>query len=298
MTSRVPALRVVVLLAVLAAVGGAAWLVRGRATPTRVFCGADGRLTATAPLQSHRSYCLRAFTPVTHLRPGDPIDFGFDIVDDRGATVRQFEIVHEKRMHVIVVRHDLAHFQHVHPTFSVASGRFDIHDLVLPTAGAYRLFADFTPVGSFRGPEGEPLGVTVPIDLEVGDLRLPAADPVPQPSDTARVGGYEVVLSRPDSLRAGEMARLTVTIHRGGAIVTDLEPYLGANGHAVLLREGDLAFIHSHALVDPVALRAGTLPFMVEFGEPGAYRMFVQFQHLGVVQTATLALQPTWRGAQ
>lgn len=57
-------------------------------------------------------------------------------------------------------------------------------------------------------------------------------------------------------------------------------------------REGDLAFIHSHALEDDRALRAGELPFMVQFTEPGRYPMFVQFQHRGVVQTVPIALPP------
>ena len=72
--------------------------------------------------------------------------------------------------------------------------------------------------------------------------------------------------------------------------MTDLEPYLGANGHAVTLREGDLAFIHSHALEDRAALQSGELPFMVHFAEPGRYRMFVQFQHRGAIQTAAFTL--------
>ena len=277
--------------ALLVLAGAGVWMLRNKPdSSSKVFCGPDGQLTSTAPHQTHRSYCVRAFTPVTGLKPGVPLTVTFDIIDDRGATLRQFATVHERMMHVIVVRDDLTQFQHVHPTYAAASGRFTVHDLVLPTAGPYRLFADFTPAGAVAGPDGQPLGVTVPVELEVDDRAAYHPEPLPAPSDTATVGEYEVTLSRPDTLRAGEMPQLTFTIRRGGAIVTDLEPYLGANGHGVTLREGDLAFIHSHALEDSAQLRSGKLPFMVHFTEPGRYRMFVQFQHRGAVQTAIFTL--------
>ncbi|MEO5989860.1 MAG: hypothetical protein ABIU54_04365 [Candidatus Eisenbacteria bacterium] len=204
--------------------------------------------------------------------------------------MRKFETVHEKIMHFIVVRHDLTQFQHLHPVFSAADGRFTVRGLTLPGAGPYRLFAGFVPAGGMSGPDGMALPVTVPIDLAVGDEGSYQSQSLPEPFDSVTVGDYEVRLAQPDTLQAGAESRLTFTIRRGRAAVSDLEPYLGANGHAVILREGDLAFIHSHALEDPTALRTGQLPFMVHFAEPGRYRVFVQFQHLGNVQTASFTL--------
>lgn len=261
----------------------------------RRFCGPDGQLTGTQPTQSHRSYCVRAYSPVEGLKPDKSVTFPFDIVDDRGSTLLKFATVHEKLMHVIIVRRDLAEFQHVHPVFSATDGRFTVRDLVFPQAGPYRLFADFTPMGEKLGPDSQPLPVTVPIDLEVGDQGSYRAQPLQEPSDTVRTGDLEVTLSRPETLRAGEEARLVFTIRKGGAPVFGLEPYLGANGHAVVLRDGDLAFLHSHALDDPTELKAGRLPFIVHLAEPGRYRVFVQFQHRGTVQTAAFTL-PTVMG--
>ena len=278
------------LAALAAVVGVMATRTRKGPAAAQVYCGPDGRLTTTAPIQSHRSYCVRSFSAIENLKPGVPKDFSFEIIDDRGATLHQFATVHEKIMHVIVVRHDLTQFQHVHPTYDAGSGRFTVGSLALPTAGPYRLFADFTPEAGMTGPDGQPLGVTVPVDLLVGDEAAYRPATLPAPSDTAGVGEYEVTLSRPDTLRAGAAQQLTFTIRRGGVVANDLEPYLGANGHAVVLREGDLAFIHSHALEDRTALQAGQLPFVVQFAEPGRYRMFVQFQHRGAVQTAAFTL--------
>lgn len=261
-----------------------------RLRATAIYCGPDGRLTSVAPAQSHRSYCVRTLSPVKGLAPNVPVQVIFDIVDDRGATLREFATVHEKVMHVIVVRRDLAQFQHVHPSFSAGTGRFTVSNLILPGSGPYRLFADFTPTTAMRGPDGQPMPVTVPVDLDVGNPGEYRPETLPSPSNSTTVNTYNVLLNRPDTLRAGEEARLTFTIREGGKAVTDLEPYLGANGHGVVLREEDLAFIHTHAIGDPRALRTGQLPFMVHLAEPGRYRMFVQFQHRGNVQTAAFTL--------
>ena len=59
----------------------------------------------------------------------------------------------------------------------------------------------------------------------------------------------------------------------------ETEPYLGAGGHLVALREGDLAFLHVHPGDHGVA-------FDTTFETAGRYRMFLQFKHEGRVQTA------------
>ncbi len=276
-----------------AVIAVAAWLSGGdRSVAARMYCDPVGRLTPTAQVLSHRSYCVRPYSQIEKLRPRVPSDFDFDIVDDRGEALREFATVHEKIMHVILVRHDLTQFQHLHPTFSGRDGRFTIVNLVVPVEGPYRLFADFTPAGGQQGPDGGLLPITRSVDLAVGDQERYEPEPPAVATDSAAVGAYEVGLARPDTLRAGEKMRLNFSVRRDGRRVEDLEPYLGANGHAVILREGDLAFIHSHALEDDRAMRAGELPFMVQFTEPGRYRMFVQFQHRGVVQTVPIALPP------
>ena len=56
------------------------------------------------------------------------------------------------------------------------------------------------------------------------------------------------------------------------------ERYLGAGGHLVALREGDLAFLHVHPLDDGVTFEA-------TFPSAGRFRLFLQFKHAGRVQT-------------
>ena len=63
-----------------------------------------------------------------------------------------------------------------------------------------------------------------------------------------------------------------------------MEPYLGARGHLVALREGDLAFLHVHPDAD-------RLRFTAEFPSAGRYRLFLQFKAGGRVHTAAFTRQ-------
>ena len=137
----------------------------------------------------------------------------------------------------------------------------------LDDAGSYRLFADFAHDGEAQTLASD-LRVDGAADLE--DLPAPAATAV---SD----GGYDVRLDAGDA-GPGEEADLRFTITRDGEPIRT-EPYLGAGGHLVALREGDLAFLHVHPLAEDSVRFAATFP------TEGRYRLFLQFQHDGRVQT-------------
>lgn len=69
-----------------------------------------------------------------------------------------------------------------------------------------------------------------------------------------------------------------------GRNLDDIEPYLGARGHLVALREGDLAYLHVHPESD--ATEGRDIRFAVEYPSAGRYRLFLQFKHEGRVHTA------------
>jgi hypothetical protein len=196
----------------------------------------------------------------TSFAAGRTAPLRFRIVDEHAKTVRNFDVEHAKRMHVIVVRRDLSGFRHLHPT-QERDGSWSV-PLKLPEAGTYRVFADFTTDG-----ERHTLGADLAVDGEV------QAHPLPAPATTTTVDGYRVTLNA-----RGDDLRFSVT--RGGKPV-DVEPYLGARGHLVALRQGDLAYLHVHP-------DAHSLSFMAEFPSAGRYRLFLQFQHEGRVHTAEL----------
>jgi hypothetical protein len=207
---------------------------------------------------------LRVVVEDAELRRGRAETLRFRILDERGQTVRDFDLEHEKRMHLILARRDLSGFQHLHPE-QAADGSWTTRVRV-DAAGSYRLFADFAHDGT---------AYTLATELRVdgaADLR-----PLPAPRATAvSDGGYDVRLESGDA-RPGEPADLRFTITKDGAPV-DTEPYLGAGGHLVALREGDLAFLHVHPDGDSVR-------FAATFPTEGRYRLFLQFKHDGRVQT-------------
>jgi hypothetical protein len=201
------------------------------------------------------------------LEAGREETFGLRILDRAGHAVRDFDEQHGERMHLIVVRRDLDHYQHLHPSLGT-DGTWSV-PLVLPEPGVYRAFADFS-----LGGESLTLGVDlhVPGEMEVASL--------PDPTSLASVDGYEVELDA-GSLTAGTASSLTFRITHEGQDVTELEPYLGALGHLVALREGDLAFLHVH----PTGGAGAQIMFHAVFPSMGLYKLFLQFAHEGRVRT-------------
>jgi hypothetical protein len=208
---------------------------------------------------------LRVVVDDPELRRGREETLTFRIEDERGETVRDFDVEHEKRMHLIIARRDLTGFQHLHPE-QAADGSWRT-PVRLDDAGSYRLFADFSHDEEAR---------TLATDLRVdgaADLR-----PLPDPEPTAvSDGGYDVRLDA-GAARPGQEADLRFTITKDGTPIRT-EPYLGAGGHLVALRDGDLAFLHVHPTDDEAARFAATFP------TAGRYRLFLQFKHAGTVQT-------------
>jgi Domain of unknown function (DUF4396) len=207
----------------------------------------------------------------TELTRGERSRLEFQVVDDSGKPVRDFEVEHEKRMHFIVVRRDFTGFQHLHPTMR-ADGTWTA-SLTLDEPGSYRAYADFK-----RDRTNYTLAADFGVDGAVDWQALPAAKPTAQTAS-----GYDVRLNAA-AVRAGHEAELGFTVTRNGRPVT-VEPYLGARGHLVALRQGDGAYLHVHPL-DEKATGSGPVQFATEFPTAGRYRLFLQFQVDGRVHTA------------
>lgn len=200
--------------------------------------------------------------------------FEVRILDPTAREVRDLDEQHEQLMHLIVIRRDLIHYQHLHPSLD-EDGSWSV-PLALPEPGVYRAFVDFSI-------SGEPL--TLGVDLMApGDLRV---EPLPRPTNAVRIeGGYEIVLQG-EMPTAGAGSSLSFRIKRGGKEIEDLEPYLGALGHLVALREGDLAYLHVH----PTGGTGAQIEFHSEFPSLGRYRLFLQFAHAGAVRTAAFTIE-------
>ncbi|MEU8108243.1 hypothetical protein AB0C18_31480 [Nonomuraea muscovyensis] len=226
---------------------------------------------------SENGYTL---TPLTGaIKPGEPTDFRFGVTGPGGRPVTDYEVAHDKKLHLIVVSRDLGDFQHVHPELG-ADGVWSVK-LTLPEAGAYRMFADFKPTGG----EALTLGADV---LVAGDY---APKALPPAGRTATVDGYTVELE--GELVPGRSSRLALAVSKDGKPVTDLQLYLGAYGHLVALRGADLAYLHVHPDGEPGDGKTQAGPGIVFYAEApstGSYRLFLDFQHEDKVRTAAFTV--------
>ncbi|MBI4836595.1 MAG: hypothetical protein HY817_05030 [Candidatus Abawacabacteria bacterium] len=252
-------------------------------TQTSIYCSSDGSFTAIKPIQSHRSYCLQSDAKGKVYTANQASSYTFAIRDDQGTVVKDFAITHTKPMHVIVVRKDLNYFQHLHPEFNQSTGTFTLSNLAFPTEGQYRIFADFAVTGGQMDPMNMPLGITSFEDVQVGNNYHPQAIGAEEKVKTFE--GYQVSLDTGTPLQSSKEAKLAFDLKQNGKSVTDLQEYLGALGHTVILREGTLDFIHAHPVESINQQQSGKVNFMVHFPEAGKYKIFTQFQRAGKVVT-------------
>ncbi|MFJ8449938.1 hypothetical protein [[Kitasatospora] papulosa] len=226
-------------------------------------------------------YTLDLRTP--RLEAGQRGELRFAVRDGAGEPVTEFRREHGKELHLILASRDLVTYRHLHPA-RAADGTWST-PVELPAAGDYRVFADFTPAG------GSTEDLTLGADLAVsGPYR---AAELPKPARTAVVDGYTVSLN--GALRAGTPERLTFTVRKDGRPVTGLQPYLGAYGHLVALRAGDLAYLHVHP--DGSTKPGPGVSFTATAPSSAGYRLFLDFKHGGTVRTAAFTV-PSAAAAQ
>ncbi|MFE9839228.1 hypothetical protein ACFYP4_29440 [Streptomyces sp. NPDC005551] len=252
----------------------------------------EGRPTGQTPplpggLQiSQDGYTLDLLTP--RLTAGRTTVVRFAVKDEAGRAVTGYTTAHDRELHLIVASRDLNTYRHLHPT-RAADGTWST-PVDLPAAGDYRVFADFTPAGRGAGP------LTLGADLAAAGSYLPQE--LPPQKATAEVDGYTVTLD--GGLTAGRTTGLALSVAKDGKPVTDLEPYLGAYGHLVALRAGDLAHLHVHPEGEPgdgTTEPGPGISFMATAPTDGTYRLFLDFKHRGTVRTAAFTLSTTGRPA-
>ncbi|WP_151771630.1 hypothetical protein [Streptomyces abyssomicinicus] len=242
----------------------------------------DGRADVVpAGLQiSQAGYTLELRTP--RVTAGERAELRFAVRDEEGRLLTSYRREHGKELHLVLASRDLVTYRHLHPT-RAADGTWST-PVTVPTAGSYRVFADFTP--AVEGAAGLTLGADLAVS---GAYRAPG---LPEPATTATVDGYTVTLD--GGLTPGRPSELTLSVARKGRPVTDLEPYLGAYGHLVALRAGDLAYLHVHPDGGPgdgVTEPGPGISFTTTAPTAGAYRLFLDFRHDGVVRTAAFTVR-------
>lgn len=205
---------------------------------------------------------------------GAPSRLKLSIVDRHGEPIGPLHAAHdEPPLHLILVRRDLAGYRHLHPK---PSGGAYVVDLALPLPGIWRAYADF----QFDGQQ-----VVLGRDLFVPGDFVP--QPLPAVASTGRAETYDVKLDNHE-VRVGSETVLRFRIGRSGKPVKALQPYLGAAGHLVAIREDDLAYLHVHPLDSS---GTGRIEFGADFAEPGRYALFLQFKHENRVRTTRFTVE-------
>jgi hypothetical protein len=241
-----------------------------------LFCGyfvGKGSVSRPAPAPVEHAHAGPEYSlalEASDFPLGSARDLRFRVVGVTGETVTDFAVRHDERMHVVVVRSDLTGYQHLHPSMG-SDGTWSV-PLTLGAPGTWRVFADFAAVGG-----ADAVAASL---VSVAGSFSPSA--LPGPALSADSSGVSVTLD--GRLRAGGTEPLTMRVSTG-----PLARYLGAYGHLVLVRAGDLAFVHVHP-EDAVRSDGREVRFWVTAPGPGTYRAFFDFSIGGVVRTAEFTM--------
>ena len=244
-------------------------------------CGMS--LVATAATPERAPYRLELEMLPRSPRAGKPVQLQFRVLHPTtGEPVRELEIVHEKPFHLFAVGRDLATFLHLHPTLR-EDGSWTV-ETVLPKPGRYAVFCDFFPTG----------GTPQVIERDLATEGAPLTDATPLAPAASADDGHLVesagdlrveVRVEPPRPVAGRTATLEFRLldAQDGRPPADLQPYLGAWGHAVALREDGTDFAHLHAM-SPGGRSRGMAPppaairFPAYFRQPGRHRLWTEFR--------------------
>ncbi|HEX8229962.1 MAG TPA: hypothetical protein VF826_11715 [Chloroflexia bacterium] len=232
-------------------------------------------------------------------QPSQPFTITYTLKDGQGKAVEEhgLRLTHERLMHLILVSQDLTHFQHIHP-LPEGEGRYSVASAV-PGAGKYLLFNEFVTAEGVTQIERDPLDTT-------GSSPDAQAQLTPDLGSMQRVGELETVLTTVSpKVRRRIPVTFNLDVTRDGQPVTELEPYLAAPCHIVIVSADTRQFAHTHGDVPggpmsgdmsgmdmsqmdsmPVPDHFGPrLQFTHTFMQQGVYRIWFQFGYKGEVQT-------------
>jgi len=182
----------------------------------------------------------------------------------QGEPLTELQIMHDKLMHVILVRKDLKHFDHIHPV-QEKPGVFVV-PYRFAAAGDYRVWSDFM-YGNMQHVIDFDLSITGESEAEEPD----------------RLNGLKVQMNAPE-LQEGKNATMTFTVtDADGKAVPVIEKFLAADGHIIIVDETLDEFEHAHDDTDD---KNNLLSFEYTPEKTGKHKAWVQFNFDGNDRTA------------
>ena len=215
------------------------------------------------------------------LKPGHDVELDFRVIDPKtGKTVRDFEIVHDKLFHLFVVSQDTSFFAHEHPE-PQSDGTFRFH-LTFPKPAAYRVLCDFYPKS------GTPQLISNTLIVPGAGFHLASAEIAPDVAPKSSANLQAELVTEPAQPIAGQQTLMFFRLKPDDGI----EQYLSAWGHMMAASWDLIDMIHTHPIyvTDPDSGAYKQVQFNVIFPRAGMYRLWVQFQRKGVVNTLVFSV--------
>ena len=229
-----------------------------------------------AGIREQVEYPLHLRVTPKQIPAGRELQLTFRVTDPKTRKpVTKFEVVHEKLFHLFIVSQDLQYFAHVHPE-PQPDGAFILRT-TLPKPGTYRLLADYYPTGGV--PQLTP--TTISTEGYIAPL-VPAElkpDLTPQHGENLEA---ELTMDPPQPI-AGKKTLLFFKLKPADG----LEPYIGAWGHMLAVSDDLIDMIHTHP---SIADGGPNVQFDLYFPREATYRIWVQFQRLGKVNTLVFTI--------
>jgi hypothetical protein len=205
--------------------------------------------------------------------------------DPDGKPVTSFATVHEREFHLFIIGRSLEYFAHVHPDRASAAGgqgRFDLHHELPP--GEYMLLADFLPYGGTT----QMLQRAIVTPGYAGPL-FPETPRLIEGTEEMIVDGVRVRIVEADlAARKSGCVQFEFSDPASKAPITDLEPFLGAPAHLLIVKPDLTDAIHAHP--EEQSTGGPTVSFDPLLPAPGLYKLWVQFQRKGKVSTASFVV--------
>jgi len=237
------------------------------------ICG----MTLIPDITDEREYPVELTTKPAALKANQDIQLDFKVEDpETGKTVKDFTIMHERLYHLFLVSQDMHFFVHTHPV-QQPDGSF-LLDAKFPHSGLYRVLSDFYPTS------GTPQLIAKTLIVPGDGFKLqPAkleADLTPKDTENLHV---ELQLDPPQPLAGFKQIMFFKLTPNDG-----IEQYIGAWAHVMAASSDLIDMIHTHPIyvTDPDGGAYKQIQVNIFFPRPGTYRVWIQFQRKGVVNTA------------
>lgn len=204
----------------------------------------------------------------TDLQAGQTTELQLSVKDSQGNVVKDFETIHDERVHLVIVRDGLDTFAHLHPQIR-PDGSLSVK-YAFPVGGRYRLFADFQPKGMTH------TTASTLVDVQ-GESPLAANLIVNAPG---RIRGEDWLADI--TVKSGNESRESTIqfelLDSHGRPIQNLRPHMGAWGHLQIISADGSDYVHSHPLDDASGESTHLVTFHAAFQKGGIYKGWGQFR--------------------